>query len=309
MGRSGVGGGLPDSVLFVFLDGVGLGVADPATNPLAAAATPFLREVLAGPLTRETPEVTRPDLVYRRLDATLGVEGLPQSATGQTTLLTGVNGALAMGRHYGPWPGPTLRAVLEKGSLFTKGLELRGAVLANAYPPQYFESLGTRRHRPNAPVVAATAAGLELRDMGAYRAGLAVAADVDGARFARMDPSLTPQGAAGAAGSLIRLAASASFVFFDVWPTDALGHARDFTGATRLLEQVDLLLERVAGSGITVVVTSDHGNLEDVTSGRHTLNRVPLLVFGPGAPEFARARSLLDVAPAIERFWGLVTGP
>jgi len=308
MGPARAGAPLPDSVLFVFLDGVGLGVGDPTLNPLAAAAMPFLREVLAGPLTKETAEVTSPALVYRRLDATLGVEGLPQSATGQTTLLTGVNGARAMGRHYGPWPGPTLRAVLERGTLFGSGLELRGSVLANAYPPQYFAWLGDRRHRPNAPVVAATAAGLELRDMGAYRAGLAVAADVDGARFAHMDPSLAPQGAAGAASTLIHLTSAASFVFFDVWPTDALGHARDFTGARGLLARVDELLRHLAASGITVVVTSDHGNIEDVTSGRHTLNEVPLLVFGPGAHEFAGATSLLDVAPAIRRFWSHVTG-
>ncbi len=295
-------------MLFVFLDGVGLGADDPATNPLAAAGTPFLRAVLGGPLTKETAEITRPALVYRRLNATLGVEGLPQSATGQTALLTGVNGAEIMGRHYGPWPGPTLKTVLEQGTLFSRGQELRGSVLANAYPPQYFAWLGGRRHRPNAPVVAAMAAGLELRDMGAYREGLAVAADVNGARFALMDPSLKAQGAAGAAAALIRLARSASFVFFDVWPTDSLGHARDFEGATRLLDQVDALLKHLVGAGITVVMTSDHGNVEDVTSGQHTLNQVPLLASGPGAHEFAGAKSLLDVAPAIERVWSLAAG-
>lgn len=291
------------SVIFVFLDGVGLGANDPVTNPLASATMPYLTELLGGRLTRELPDVTKPDLVFRQLDATLGVDGLPQSATGQTTLLTGVNGAAAMGRHYGPWPGPTLKAVIAQGTLFDRAKELHGAVLANAYPPQYFAAMGGRRYRPNAPVVAATAAGTELRDLDAYRAGLAVGPDIDGARLVRLSPDLPPQGVDGTAAALMRLAHSASFVFFDVWPTDALGHARDFEGAVKLLGLVDGLLSRIFGADVTVVVTSDHGNLEDVSSGQHTLNKVPLLVSGRGAAAFVAAKSLLDVAPAIRRVW------
>lgn len=291
-------------MLFVFLDGVGLGANDAATNPLAAAAMPFLRGVLGGPLTRDLNELDEETLVYRRLDATLGVEGLPQSATGQTTLLTGVNGALAMGRHYGPWPGPTLKALLQHGTLFEDGARRRGAVLANAYPPPYFEHLGGRRQRPNAPVVAAMAAGVELRDLDAYRAGQAVAPDVGGGRLLGFDANLAPQSAAAAGAVLLRLAKGASFVFLDVWPTDALGHARDFAGAVALLGRLDELLAVLFAGGVTVVVTSDHGNLEDVASGHHTRNPVPLLAAGPRAAEFGVARSLLDVAPAVRRVWG-----
>lgn len=290
-------------MLFVFLDGVGLGPDDPASNPLAAAGMPFLRGALGGPLTRDRPELARDGLVFRHLDATLGVEGLPQSATGQTTLLTGVNGAVAMGRHYGPWPGPTLRAILQHGTLFDDGARAGGAVLANAYPPPYFEHLGGRRQRPNAPVVAAMAAGVELRDLEAYRSGSAVAPDVGGGRIVGFDPSLRPQSAAEAGEVLVRLVGAARFVFLDVWPTDALGHARDFDGAVALLERLDQLLAVVMGAGVDLVVTSDHGNLEDIASGHHTLNPVPLLAAGPGAAEFAAAGSLLDVAPGVRRVW------
>lgn len=287
---------------------MGLGPDDPGTNPLAAAQTPFLEGLLGAKLTREAPEVTSPGLVYRRLGATLGVEGLPQSATGQATLLTGENGAAVMGRHYGPWPGPTLKRLLERGTLFHRGQELRGAVLANAYPPPYFAELGGRRHRPNAPVVAAMAAGVELRGLEDYRSGAAVAADVSGERLAQFDGRLAPQGATGAAEALLKLAREASFTFFDVWPTDAIGHARDLPAATALVGLVDSLLAKLFFTDVTVVVTSDHGNLEDVTSGHHTLNEVPLLASGPGAGEFSAARSLTDVAPAIERVWAAARG-
>ncbi len=296
-------------VLFVFLDGVGLGSDDPATNPVAAAATPFIESLLGAKLTAAAEPLTRPGLVYRRLATTLGVDGLPQSATGQTTLLTGVNAAAVMGRHYGPWPGPTLlRLIEERGTLFTEAARFGGAVLANAYPPAYLAAMsgapGGRRQRPNAPTFAAMAAGLELRDLNDYRVGGAAAADLSGERFAEMDPSLAPHGAAGTAAALLGLAAGAAFTFFDVWPTDALGHAKDFAGATRLLTLLDEVLARLVGQDVTLVVTSDHGNLEDLDSAQHTYAEVPLLVTGPRAEAFAGATSLLDVAPAIRAVWG-----
>lgn len=290
-------------MLFVFLDGVGLGSDDPAVNPLVAASMPYLRSLLGGPLTASLAPIRSEGLVFRQLDATLGVEGIPQSATGQSALLTGANAAAVMGRHYGPWPGPTLQRLLSEGTLFHQAVEVGGAVLANAYPPQYFASLGGRRHRPNAPVVAAMAAGVELRDLRAYRAGEAVAADVDGRRFAAIAPEVEAQGVVGAAAALSRLSGQASLVFYDVWPTDALGHARDFAGAVALLELLDDLLAHLSLGPATVVVTSDHGNLEDVTTKHHTLNPVPLVALGSGAGEFAGATALTDVAPAIRRLW------
>lgn len=294
-------------MLFLFLDGVGLGAPDPQSNPLARAHMPVLWELLGGPLTRERLPLTQAGLTYRPLDATLGVEGLPQSATGQTTLLTGLNGAAAMERHYGPWPGPTLTALLHESTLFHDAQALEGAVLANAYPDDYFAVLGTRRFKPNAPVVAARSAGTELRDMERYRAHQAVAADLSGERFAQMSPETAPQSPELAAEVLARLANSATLTFFDLWLTDSLGHARNAVGAVELLERLDLLLGALlregAGRDFSLVLTSDHGNLEDLSTKAHTLGEVPLLALGEVASELADAASLLDVAPAIRRLW------
>ena len=77
-------------MMFLFVDGVGLGSLDPATNPFVRARTPTLRALLGGPLAGpESVESAMATLVP--LDARLGVSGLPQSATGQTALLTGEN--------------------------------------------------------------------------------------------------------------------------------------------------------------------------------------------------------------------------
>lgn len=258
------------------------------------------------PTARSAPRQSG-DVLFRTLDASMGVEGLPQSATGQTALLTGVNGAALMGRHYGPWPGPTLLPLLQRGTLFHDAQRLQGAVLANAYPDDYFAAMDTRRFRPNAPVVAARSAGVELRGMQRYQQEQAVAADLSGARFAAHDARAGARTPARAAAVLAQVAATASLTFFDLWLTDTYGHARDLQAGVQLIERVDTLLGALlaagAGSAFTLLLTSDHGNLEDLSTKSHTYNRVPLLVIGAGARQFAAAASLLDVAPGIRRFW------
>jgi len=308
-------------LLFVFLDGVGLGASDPTRNPFALG-WPGLTEVAGVDWTAAAwSEASQDQRVRRGLDARLGTPGIPQSATGQTTLLTGRNAVAVMGRHYGPWPGPTLRTLLAHGSLFSDARSSGGACLANAYPAAYRDALAaaqrpdlqrqrsSRRWRPSAPVVAALHAGLPLADVAALVAGEAVAADLHGAALLqRRGDAEPPSGAAlgpeAQAEALLRLAQRHAFTFFDVWGTDRAGHAQDVESARGFVARLERFLLRLVGqlpADVTLVVTSDHGNLEDLSSPRHTLAPVPLLAIGPHAHAFGAARSLLDVAPAARR--------
>jgi bisphosphoglycerate-independent phosphoglycerate mutase (AlkP superfamily) len=50
----------------------------------------------------------------------------------------------------------------------------------------------------------------------------------------------------------------------------------------------------------TVVITSDHGNIEDASTRTHTLNPVATLAFGAARQHIAsRVQSLTDITPAI----------
>ena len=188
---------------------MGLGSSDPVVNPFAVARTPFLSELLGGPLTSERRAIATSDLYFRPLSATLSHDGLPQSATGQTTLLTGLNGADIMRGHYGPWPGPTLKRTLSEGTLFSEVVRSGGrALLANAFPPGYFRALSAKKQRVNVPVYAAQAAGVPLLTQTDYDTGNAVSADLDGAYLGAPQP-LTEAGA-----RLARLAAGADLTFF-----------------------------------------------------------------------------------------------
>src|SRR5512140_1367044 len=99
-------------VLLFFLDGVGIGARDQGRNPFFAAHLPVFRSLTGGniPSLRSGP-LESPHGSVRPLKATLGVPGLPQSGTGQTTLLTGINASAQIGKHFGPYPYSTLRPV------------------------------------------------------------------------------------------------------------------------------------------------------------------------------------------------------
>ena len=109
-------------LLFLFLDGVGLGRDDATSNPFAAICLPNLENILDGHrLTDKTPlPLSTSRATLFSLDACLKVKGRPQSASGQATLLTGKNIPELIGQHYGPKPNAEIRALLENGNLFSK---------------------------------------------------------------------------------------------------------------------------------------------------------------------------------------------
>jgi hypothetical protein len=301
-------------LLLLFLDGVGLGDDDPGVNPFAAAATPVLDELAGGAWAAPRPHA-RPGRTLAALDATLGDPGLPQSATGQAALLSGRDAVAAMGGPYGPWPGPTLKRFLAEGELFAWAADRFGVPAigwGTAYPPSFFAALARGRLRLNVPAWAARRSGVELPDLDAYRRGEAVAADLDGSAFAAhgVEPPgghrPGPAGAGEAGRRLADAAAERALTFVDVWTPDRAGHRADAAEGRALVARLDAFLGGLLAArdaATTVLVVSDHGNLEDLRHGRHTRAPVPLLAVGPEAEAFADARSLLDVAPAVRRTW------
>ena len=56
----------------------------------------------------------------------------------------------------------------------------------------------------------------------------------------------------------------------------------------------------VDAAGLTLVLTSDHGNIEDLNEHGHTRNPVPFVAYGPHEKALRdRVHSLVDVTPAI----------
>ncbi|MEW5868768.1 MAG: alkaline phosphatase family protein [Chloroflexota bacterium] len=298
------------NLLFVFLDGVGLGSGDPHINPLAGAHMPALQELLGGErLLLAAAPLDSPRASLRALDTCLGIAGLPQSATGQAALLTGQNVPAALGYHYGPKPNPAVAAYIQNGNLFNHLHKAgRHAAFINAYPPGYFQGIQSGRRLYSAIPLAAVSAGLPLLTQDDLHAGRAISADftAQGWRQHLNQPDTPVLSPFQAGERLAALAAQSDFTLFEYWLSDYAGHHQDMPAATSLLETFDQVLAGLLASwddqaGL-ILITSDHGNLEDLGTRRHTANPVPALLIG--APHLrqrfvSNLHDLTGIAPAI----------
>ena len=297
--------GQPHRLILVFVDGVGLAPEGP-DNVLGRAPTPTLRRLLGGPLTAEraaaagTGETV--DLVA--LDANLDVDGLPQSATGQTALFTGVNAAAEIGRHVSAFPGQRLRRLIRRHGLLARlGAAGHRATFANAYSRSYLRDLAAGGARRSVTTCLVESADLEFRDEADLVAGRAVSWDITRELFAERTGAAVGSVTAGEAGGHLAVVAGRHrFTLFETFLTDLAGHRRIALTPAEAIARVDGLLGGLLAAAppdLTLLVTSDHGNIEDGAGRLHTRNPVPLLAAGPAASSFAGLRSILDVTPAV----------
>jgi 2,3-bisphosphoglycerate-independent phosphoglycerate mutase len=296
-------------ILFIFLDGIGLGDDDLDKNPLARAEMPFLGSLLAGrKITTSGSPYSGDRAALLALDANMGVTGLPQSATGQAVLLTGINIPKELGYHYGPKPNPQVAAYLKKGDTLYSRLrsEDKHAVLLNAYPPRYFEGIVSGKRLYSSIPLAYTSAGYPLFTQEDYFAGRALSADFTGQGWRSMleipdAPIYTPQAAGQKLG---QLAQENNFALFEYWASDYAGHKQDMQWAIDQMEAFDGVLEGLVGAWNTsedlILMTSDHGNMEDLSTRRHTAALVPCLVIGRQYARFTDGLvDLTDITPRI----------
>ncbi|MCI0437488.1 MAG: alkaline phosphatase family protein [Gemmatimonadetes bacterium] len=315
-------------MILVFADGVGLGARDAAKNPFMVARVPVMQGMLEGAIpVAETAPLRTMHASLLGLDATLGVAGTPQSGTGQTALFTGRNAAAQFGRHFGPWVPAGLRALLREENVLVAAQRAgRMVAFANAYPEELFalpvpessagpgggplpSDAGRRmRAAPQyldaGPPMAALAAGVLTRHTDALAHGDAVASEItnDGWRMHLGRTDLPDITARDAGHNLARIGAQHHLTLFAHYSTDYAGHSGQMDRGIDALERLDAFLGGLRDSQATdcaVVLTSDHGNIEDVTTG-HTRNPAIALVFGHRHDELSAGWSAItDIAPGI----------
>ncbi len=308
----------PRGILLIFLDGVGIGVPDPEVNPFASARLGFFPGFL-DPGTGRTMSVRFPpqgsvlarEGRYGAADACLGVSGTPQSATGQATLFTGINCAKVLGHHLTAFPNEVLRAIVREENLLVRAVRSgRSAAFLNTYTPLFHE-MGWPH---SVSTVTALSLGRPLFGLEDMLAGKALYHDITQHRLRRRYGARIPVFDPEEAGArLARAAQSWDLALFEHFWTDRVGHRGEPGLAMAQVETVERFLAGVLG-GLPrdrwlVVLTSDHGNLEDLSTRGHTRNPVPISAWGPGADEvIRRTRDLTDVAPVLLDILGPAPG-
>lgn len=296
-------------ILFLFLDGIGLGENNPETNPFARASMPHLQSMLGGKtLIKSAAPFEGEDISLLAIDPNLGVKGLPQSATGQAVLLTGINIPAELNYHYGPKPNPEVAQYLDGKTIFSKTIKAnKTTALLNAYPPRYFDGIDSGKRLYSSIPLALTNAGLPLFTDRDYYEGRALSADFTGEGWREFlgfpeAPIFDPHTAGLKLGELAK---KYDFSFFEYWASDYAGHKQDMSSAVKQLEVFDSvlagLLESWRNEDSLILLTSDHGNMEDLSTRKHTAASVPLLLFGSRKARsgFTGITDLTGVAPSI----------
>ena len=286
-------------ILLFFVDGLGIGTRG-SHNPFDGLSD-------AEPLAifqNQEPQIPFNGVLVET-DARLGIEGRPQSASGQTTILTGVNAPAAIGHHKQGFPNRALLDIISEDSIF---LQLKRAgvgpiTFANTYTKRFFES---RPRWISATTAAVEAAGLRFNTVEDLNAGRAVYQDFTNAMLIERGEEVVPRTPEQASDVLASIVTNHRFTLYEYFITDKVGHAQNLERARivvlNLALMIRCLLKRLDLSQTTVILTSDHGNLEDLSTRSHTLNPVPTIVWGAHRQQIAnRISSLIDITPAIVR--------
>jgi hypothetical protein len=289
--------------VFLFVDGLGLGREN--------EANPFHKNTYRGfsamsgeqPFSKEARQLSDENHVFKSVDARLGVEGLPQSGTGQTALFTGENAAKEIGKHFGPFPHSGIKHFIKEQCLFIMAQRLgKNCQFLNAYPDIFFEK-ARKKNRWSCTTLMAKSADLSLNTAEEVKRGKALTAEITQKAWREQlnidVPEISPE---QAADRLLKQSECFDLLLHEYYLTDKAGHSREMEKAEHFLQTYDRFLWQLIQNkppNLTVVLCSDHGNIEDLSIKTHTLHKVPLFAYGPGAQHFLKASSIMDVTPGI----------
>jgi len=182
-----------------------------------------------------------------------------------------------------------------------KSAGIQDITFANAYTSRFFDA---RPRWVSATTAAVEAADMNFRTVEDLIEGNAVYQDFTNRLLIERGEAVSERSPAEAATVLANIAAKHEFTLYEYFITDKIGHAQDMAAARLVLPElagfIRHLLTTLDLDRTTVILTSDHGNIEDLSSRNHTLHDVPTIIWGAERERVAsRIRSLADITPSI----------
>lgn len=289
---------MKNKLIFIFLDGVGLG-SHVDLNPLTKASMPTLFKLIGEKLTGTTNLVGQ-DILVKGIDACLGVDGIPQSATGQTSLFTGFNAQAFLGHHLMAYPNSELISLINKRSIFKYAKEKHiKSIFANSYTDGFFNAFDQSSPNYSVTTRCVLAAQIKFKTLNDLIDKRAVHWDITNSTLQDMPNNRVPLISPGEAGTNLKnLTNEYDLVLYECFLPDLIGHKKDMDKSIMFLEMFDEFLGGVINdkpSNVHVLISSDHGNIEDLSFGGHTKNPVPLIVIGNEAYKFSNVSSIDEI--------------
>ena len=269
-------------LFYFFIDGLGIGKND-QNNPVSD----LFRKSLNGHLLSDIAE----PFIFEGgaavpVDPVQGVPGLPQSATGQTSLYTGINAQKILGYHLTAIPNKKLIRLIRERNIL-KILKNRGISVtsANMYSEEYFKSrMQMKKNMFPVSTLSIQTADISFRMINEYQQGKALFADITNRLINEKGYDIdliSPEEGAERAKNILDEYDS---VFYEYFMTDIYGHKRNRDAMELRKNELNLFLEKLIeltknDPDTSILIVSDHGNAEDFSTGDHTLNKVPFILF------------------------------
>jgi hypothetical protein len=293
----------------IFIDGVGIGEKDYEFNPFFKYGFKIFDEIIKETPHKQNQYLEKDGVFIFPADARLGVEGLPQSGTGQVSIFCGMNAPQFVGKHFGPFPYSTTIPIIKEQNIFKAYLDLgKSAYFANAYPKVFFDYLKSGKTRLSTTSLSCRLTGLKLNSVTDLRESRALTAEITNERWNRkLKYQLKVISPETAARRLLRIASKHDFTLYEFFHTDHLGHGRITEEFESIYNNLDrflfTILSELKKHEITLVVCSDHGNFEDLSVKTHTMNPALSITAGKNARQLADSiKDLTDIKPSIIKY-------
>lgn len=293
----------------IFIDGVGIGENDSGKNPFIRYGFKAFEKIFGSvPHTNNSTLINSPYFLFP-VDPIMGVPNIPQSGTGQVSIFCGINAPKFVGKHFGPFPfSSTIPIIKEKNILKYYKEKGNNVFFANAYPKIFFDYIKSGKQRLSVTSLSCRLSGIPLNNASDVRSGRALTAEITNSRWNRkLKYNLKIISPKTAARRLLRIAGRNHFTLYEFFLTDHLGHGRIPDEFDEIYNNLDEFLTTVLTEmdleNMTLIICSDHGNIEDLSVKAHTLNPALTITAGKYAEKlFNSIKDLSDIKPAIIKY-------
>lgn len=292
----------------IFIDGVGIGEKDFEFNPFFKYGFEIFDEIIKKTPHKQNQYLEKDGMYVFPADARLGVEGLPQSGTGQVSIFCGMNAPQFVGKHFGPFPYSTTIPIIKEQNIFKTYKDLgKSAYFVNAYPKVFFDYLKSGKTRLSATSLCCRLTGMKLNSVTELRQSKALTAEITNERWNRkLKYQLKVISPETAARRLLRIAGKHDFTLYEFFHTDHLGHGRITEEFESIYNNLDRFLYTILSElkqELTLIICSDHGNFEDLSVKTHTLNPALTIAAGSNARQLADTiKDLTDIKHSIIKY-------
>ena len=236
------------------------------------------------------------------VDPVMGVEGIPQSATGQTSIFSGVNAQKLAGKHLSGFPNRFLRKILNKDNILlffkNKGLNVSFINVFNKYSSIlsssniYLNEDGTfypeSFNKYTKMISVTTTLGIILKqrfyDLNDLKNERSIYQDFSNRSLKQKIGSIPFFSPQKAANILFNLLDIHDIILYEYFQTDITGHKKN-NNEKIISEELDNFIKTLenlilnANEEINLFIFSDHGNFEDLSVKTHTFNNIPFIHF------------------------------